>query len=235
MNNILTYCQAAEPLEACGFILADGSFWPCPNVAEAQDQSFRIGPEQWQLCGQTVSAIVHSHPQGEPYLSGADRQMQVASKLDWWLVVEGQIKTFKPVPHLRGRPFDYGVYDCYTILEDAYHLASIDLMPYVRQGVEAESQQQAFLINLPKSGFYQTQDLQVGDVILVSSGGIANHAALYIGDNQVLHHAYGFLSRIEHLNGHWLKRIHGYWRHQAWSPSSFTAICADLAHSMSFK
>lgn len=232
MTEILKYCQAAEPNEACGFILADGTFYPCANASESPQEAFSIRGDEWVRCGQDVAAIVHSHPSGESFLSGADRQVQVQSDLPWWLVVGGEIKKFKPVPHLRGRMFKYGKYDCYTILEDAYHLAGIDLMEYERKGLDVEMSDNAFVVNLPKSGFYQVDEPQAGDVILLSMNGQANHAALYIGKNRVIHHAYGFLSRIEEMDNEWLKRTHSYWRHKEWSQSCFTAICADLAHSM---
>ncbi len=232
MIEILKHCQAAEPNEACGFVLADGSFYPCANASESPREQFSIGPDEWVSCGQDVDAIVHSHPKGEPFLSGADRQIQVASGLPWWLVVGGEIKRFRPVPHLRGRMFEYGVYDCYTILEDAYHLAGIELMAYERKGLDEEMADNAFVENLPRSGFYRVEELQPGDVVLTSLNGTANHAGIYIGQNQIVHHAYGFLSRVEEVGNHWLKRIHSYWRHEEWSQSSFTAISADLAHSM---
>nr|WP_284676055.1 Mov34/MPN/PAD-1 family protein [Neisseria subflava] len=35
-----------------------------------------------------IIAVVHSHPNGEPFLSGADRQMQIQTGLPWILRLE---------------------------------------------------------------------------------------------------------------------------------------------------
>lgn len=86
-------------------------------------------PEDWlraQIQGEVV-ALVHSHPGGLPWLSEADRQLQVQSDLPWWLVCRGALHKFRCVPHLTGRRFDHGVTDCYTLFRDAYHLAGIEI------------------------------------------------------------------------------------------------------------
>ena len=84
-----------------------------------------MSPEDWlsaEMQGEIV-ALVHSHPGGLPWLSEADRRLQVQSDLPWWLVCRGAIHKFRCVPHLTGRRFEHGVTDCYTLFRDAYHLA----------------------------------------------------------------------------------------------------------------
>ncbi len=47
-----------------------------------------MSPEDWlqaEMQGEIV-ALVHSHPGGLPWLSEADRRLQVQSDLPWWLV-----------------------------------------------------------------------------------------------------------------------------------------------------
>ncbi|EMU6952124.1 TPA: Mov34/MPN/PAD-1 family protein, partial [Escherichia coli] len=68
---------------------------------------FRIAPEDWlraEMQGEIV-ALVHSHPGGLPWLSEADRRLQIKSALPWWLVCRGEIHRFRCVPHLTGRRF----------------------------------------------------------------------------------------------------------------------------------
>ncbi|NPI86981.1 hydrolase, partial [Escherichia coli] len=77
---------------------------------------------QAEMQGEIV-ALVHSHPGGHPWLSEADRRLQVQSDLPWWLVCRGEIHKFRCVPYLTGRRFEHGVTDCYTLFRDAYHLA----------------------------------------------------------------------------------------------------------------
>ncbi len=50
-----------------------------------------MAPEDWlqaEMQGEIV-ALVHSHPGGLPWLSEADRRLQVQSDLPWWLVCRG--------------------------------------------------------------------------------------------------------------------------------------------------
>ncbi|KEP22351.1 hydrolase [Escherichia coli] len=50
-----------------------------------------MSPEDWlqaEMQGEIV-ALVHSHPGGLPWLSEADRRLQVQSDLPWWLVCRG--------------------------------------------------------------------------------------------------------------------------------------------------
>ncbi|EST74686.1 putative phage tail assembly protein, partial [Escherichia coli ECC-1470] len=52
-----------------------------------------MSPEDWlsaEMQGEIV-ALVHSHPGGLPWLSEADRRLQVQSDLPWWLVCRGAI------------------------------------------------------------------------------------------------------------------------------------------------
>ncbi|WP_250578885.1 NlpC/P60 family protein [Neisseria subflava] len=70
------------------------------------------------------------------------------------------------------------------------------------------------------------------DVILTSYGGHANHAALYLGDGQILHHAYNQLSRREPFNQWWSERIDGVWRLPEFEPEMLQAVENDLLHSV---
>ncbi len=153
-----------------------------------------MSPEDWlqaEMQGEIV-ALVHSHPGGLPWLSEADRRLQVQSDLPWWLVCRGAIHKFRCVPHLTGRLFEHGVTDCYTLFRDAYHLAGIE-MPSV-----------------------------------------PNHAAIYCGDGELLHHIPEQLSKRERYTDKWQRRTHSLWRHRAWHASAFTGIYNDLAAASTF-
>ncbi len=50
-----------------------------------------MSPEDWlraEMQGEIV-VLVHSHPGGLPWLSEADRRLQVQSDLPWWLSICG--------------------------------------------------------------------------------------------------------------------------------------------------
>ncbi|EHW30173.1 cell wall-associated hydrolase [Escherichia coli DEC8D] len=129
---ILAHARRCAPAESCGFVVStpEGErYFPCVNISGEPEAYFRMSPEDWlqaEMQGEIV-ALVHSHPGGLPWLSEADRRLQVQSDLPWWLVCRGEIHKFRCVPHLTGRRFEHGVTDCYTLFRDAYHLAEIEM------------------------------------------------------------------------------------------------------------
>ncbi|HGE9273773.1 TPA: C40 family peptidase, partial [Escherichia coli] len=134
---ILAHARRCAPEESCGFVISmpEGNLYqPCVNISAEPEAYFRIAPEDWlraEMQGEIV-ALVHSHPGGQPWLSEADRRLQIKSALPWWLVCRGEIHRFRCVPHLTGRRFEHGVTDCYTLFRDAYHLAGIEMPDFHR-------------------------------------------------------------------------------------------------------
>ncbi|EPP8853274.1 phage minor tail protein L [Escherichia coli] len=200
---------------------------------------FRMSPEDWlraEMQGEIV-ALVHSHPGGLPWLSEADRRLQVQSDLPWWLVCRGEIHKFRSVPHLTGRRFEHGVTDCYTLFRDAYHLAGIEMPDFHRGDDWWRHGQNLYLDNLEATGLYQVplSAAQPGDVLLCCFGSsVPNHAAIYCGDGELLHHIPEQLSKRERYTDKWQRRTHSLWRHRAWHASAFTGICNDLAAASTF-
>ncbi len=135
-----------------------------------------------------------------PRLSEADRRLQVHSDLPWWLVCRGEIHKFRCVPHLTGRRFEHGVTDCYTLFRDAYHLAGIEMPDFHREDDWWRHGQNLYLDNLEATGLYQVplSAAQPGDVLLCCFGSsVPNHAAIYCGDGELLHHIPEQLSKRE--------------------------------------
>ncbi len=147
------------PAESCGFVVRtpEGErYIPCVNISAEPEAYFRIAPEDWlraEMQGEIV-ALVHSHP-GLPWLSEADRRLQIKSALSWWLVCRGEIHKFRCVPHLTGRRFEHGVTDCYTLFRDAYHLAGIDMPDFEREDDWWRNGQNLYLDNMAVTGFYR--------------------------------------------------------------------------------
>lgn len=235
-DDILAHARRCAPAESCGYVIRTPQgeqYLPCENLAAEPNDYFRLSPEAFihaQASGDVV-ALVHSHPGGEPYLSDTDRRLQVQSGLAWWLVCDGRIRRFRCIPFLTGRYFDHGVADCYTLMRDAYHLAGIDLPDFHRDD-DWWKTQNLYLDNLAAGGFYRVSlnKAQPGDVLLCCLGcSVANHAAIYCGNGELLHHIPEQLSKRERYTDKWQRRTHSLWRHRAWHASAFTAICNDLA------
>ncbi len=112
----------------------------------------------------------------------------------------GAIHKFRCVPHLTGRRFEHGVTDCYTLFRDAYHLAGIEMPNFHRGDDWWRHGQNLYLDNMEATGFYRVAltEAQPGDVLLCCFGSsVPNHAAIYCGDGELLHHIPEQLSKRE--------------------------------------
>ncbi|EFN9199077.1 endopeptidase [Escherichia coli] len=179
-----------------------------------------------------IVALVHSHPGGLPWLSEADRRLQIKSALPWWLVCRGDIHKFRCVPHLTGRRFEHGVTDCYTLFRDAYHLAGTEMPDFHREDDWWRNGQNLYQDNMAVTGFYRVplSSAQAGDILLCCFGAsVPNHAAIYCGNGELLHHLPEQLSKRERYSEKWQRRTHSVWRHRHWHASAFTGIYNDLA------
>lgn len=239
VEEILAHAGQSGSNECCGFVVeAEGTqkYVPCVNVSETPETDFEISPEDYIKAEEVgrIAAVVHSHTNGNHLLSGADRQMQAKSGLHWVLVADGHIKVFRPCPHLRGRTFEYGVRDCGTLIRDVFMLAGLDLPDHERTDIDKDAADEKWLGHLAACGAFKLDNglssIQAGDVIMTSYGGNANHAAFYLGDGKILHHAYGELSRVEDFGSYWSEKTHSVWRHPLWQPHMMKAVESDLNH-----
>ncbi|HCM1914665.1 TPA: phage tail protein [Salmonella enterica subsp. salamae serovar 28:r:e,n,z15] len=236
-DKILAHARWCSPQESCGYVVQAGSdtiYLPCKNTSLEPTMYFRMVPEDFLRASAMgeVTALVHSHPGGVPYLSEADRRLQLQTGLPWWLVCDETIHKFRPVPFLTGREFKHGITDCYTLFRDAYHLAGIDMADYPREDEWWTQGKNHYLDNLKQEGFYQVSadDARPGDILICCFGSsVANHAAIWCGDGELLHHVPEQLSKRERYTDKWQRRTHSIWRHRQWHASAFTGIYNDLA------
>ncbi|MBK5146012.1 phage tail protein [Budviciaceae bacterium BWR-B9] len=237
-KQILDHALVCYPEESCGFVIATEaglSYMPCLNIAGTPTEFFEISPDDWlrAYTAGDIVALVHSHPDGLPILSGTDREVQRRTNLDWWLVCGGDIYRYKNVSPLLGRSFNHGSMDCYTLFQDAYHLVGIDMPNFSRSDNWWETEQDLYITNMAKTGFYRVKQAEPGDIILICLGSHkANHAAIYCGNQQVLHHCPNRMSKRDIYNGYWIKYTHSIWRHKAWPSYGFTAISNDMDVSL---
>ncbi|EFG7698477.1 hypothetical protein BMD42_005268, partial [Escherichia coli] len=74
--------------------------------------------------------------------------------------------------------------------------------------------QNLYLDNLEATGLYQVplSAAQPGDVLLCCFGSsVPNHAAIYCGDGELLHHIPEQLSKRERYTDKWQRRTHSLW------------------------
>ncbi|OCG68070.1 phage tail protein [Gilliamella sp. Imp1-6] len=233
-TQILNHAKQCGEAECCGFVIDNKTYLPCNNISSTPTETFEIATEDWIDAEQKgeITAVVHSHPDGLSILSQADQFYQQQTGVDWWLVCDNQIHKFRYIKPLLGREFNHGETDCLTLVRDAYMLTGIDLPDYERQDDWWHNGQNLYLDLLPKNEFEQVKDIQEGDVILVCLGSTTpNHAAIYIGNQFILHHCPNRLSKRDLYDGFWLKYTHSIWRHKKWQSFAFTAILNNMAIS----
>ncbi|WP_411650992.1 C40 family peptidase [Escherichia coli] len=93
---ILAHTRRCVPAESCGFVVRtpEGErYLPCVISLQSRRRIFVLHRKTGcgQRCQGEIVALVHSHPGGLPWLSEADRRLQIKSALSWWLVCRGEI------------------------------------------------------------------------------------------------------------------------------------------------
>lgn len=234
---VMAHAQAEYPREACGLLVRVKRrvvYRPCRNAAplsQVKDR-FQVHPEDYAAAEDegTVLAVVHSHPDADCHPSEADRWMCHRSGLAWYVVaVPGGAwmgMTPDPLP-LKGRQFEHGVVDCYTLVRDYYEQTlDIELPDFERQDEWWKAAPGSPRLNLYRDNFAKAGFLELGqvqpqrhDVLLMQvAADVENHAAVYVGDvdgtgPRILHHLYGRLSGHDVWGGYWARHTTTVLRH----------------------
>ena len=226
---ILEHAQAEDPRECCGLIaVVKGRrrYFPCRNIATTPDEHFVLSGEDYARVedqGEIV-AVVHSHPATNPAPSQADRVACQKSGLPW-VIVNPKTEAWghcKPdgfeLPYV-GREFSFGIVDCYTLCRDWYGKEfGLQLSDYERRDLFWERGENLYVDNFHREGFRSIpfEELQYGDALLMQLGSkLPNHAAIYIDDQQILHHIQGRLSSRDVLGSYYVKNTAMVLRHES--------------------
>ena len=209
-----TYAERAYPKETCGFILVDGTVVECENTSDVEDQ-FIIRAQDTADYLDDAAACWHSHANYNGF-SPADIKACKALNLPYAVWNCGGSDAFWLDPRqsagLVGRPWNYGVYDCYSAVRDWYQQQmGIEMGDYERL-YEGEWNTRGFTHfedNFAAEGFTRipvTVPLERGDVILfrIRNQYACNHVAV-IEDpaaNMLYQHLVGRLSGTTAYSGY---------------------------------
>lgn len=217
-SQILLHAKQEYPKECCGLIyIKNGKefYHPCKNISERSSQ-FSIDPRDFasiEAIG-TILKIVHSHPNQNALPSSSDLTSCEITKLPWVIVSypNGHFHEFSPSGYkapLIGREFHYGVHDCFALVCDWYkEVKNIELPDYPEHEWEWwKKDQNIFEENIEAWGFKKVDKLEEpGDLILMQvRSKVANHLAIYLGNNIILHHCEGRLSSKD-VYGGWFRK-----------------------------
>ena len=219
----LLHAKDQDPKESCGLLLnikGKEKYYPCQNLAITNYQEFILNPEDYVKADNLgeIIAIVHSHPTTPPTPSQADRISCEHSNLPWYIVnpKTEQWADLKPEgykPELCGRPWVWGITDCWSLVRDWYkEEKNIELVDYERSMTPEEFLENPLFEKYAKNtGFRELANyeaLKKGDVLLMSIlHPTLNHVAIFLGD-MVLHHLADRLSCKEPYS-EWLLKCTG--------------------------
>ncbi|WP_413544680.1 C40 family peptidase [Candidatus Symbiopectobacterium sp. NZEC135] len=219
VSAILAHAEQEYPREACGVVVHNQQrqrYVPCRNLAQAPQDHFIISPEDYAQAEDsgTLVAIVHSHPDATTTPSAVDLAQCDQSQLPWVIVSwpEGDVRTLMPqqgIKPLLARPFVHGIWDCYAIVRDWYQLErNIQLPNFARTDDWWNRGENLYMTHYRDAGFMPvTDDIAPGDVIVMQvRASEPNHAGVYVGNGEMLHHMYGQLSQKVPYGGYWLDR-----------------------------
>lgn len=221
--------HAAEcyPNESCGLVVitAEGErYVPCKNSHDKPAEHFRLTGEDFAAAEDLgeVQSVVHSHPNAAGRPSDADRVQCELSELPWHILSIGMVDGkpefgqqgyCQPCGYkapLEGRQFAHGILDCFTLFKDFLDREyGIKVSNYEREDDWWNKGQELYSMDrLNAEGFFQIKDEpKRGDIILMNiRSKVPNHAAVYLGNGQMLHHLHGKLSRTEPYGGMWSER-----------------------------
>lgn len=227
--DILRHAKICDPKEACGLIhVVKGRrrYFPCTNIAATPDEHFVLDPNDYAIAEDLgeIIAVIHSHPISRPQPSVADQIGCNKTGLPWIIVNPKteewggcEPKDFD-LPYV-GREFVFGVVDCYALVRDWYRRElGIELADFERRDGFWERGENLYVDGYKSQGFRQVafEDLQYGDGILMQLGAdLPNHGAIYLGDQQILHHVQGRLSSRDVYGGYYVKNTAMVLRHES--------------------
>jgi len=219
---IAAHALQCYPNECCGLIVG-GEYIPCRNVSPAPRGSFSLSPEDYVDAEDRgpIEAVVHSHPGATAKPSTADLTVCEELGVPLWVIVslgaqaDGSIgiedwHEFGPSGFeapLIGCEFSHGTNDCYGLVRRYYwQTHNVALPDFERSGEWwNDGKSDLYTAGYAAAGFEAlplTTEPQEGDVLLMkirSRNNVPNHAAVYVGNDSIIHHLWGALSRRDSL------------------------------------
>ena len=118
---------------------------------------------------------------------------------------------------LLGRQWEYGVFDCFTLIRDFFALQNIKLPDFERPD-DLDTCESIFLEQAERIGFKQIEysERLPYDVLIMKLGTKEPmHAAILLPDERILHQRQDSLSAIEPLGRYYVSRVAAVFRYAA--------------------
>lgn len=224
---LVEHAKEVAPLECCALIVnfkGKLKYVKCTNIYHGLN-NFIIKPEDYANAEDLgdIVAVAHSHVSQPARFSKVDLACLNKGNVPWVLysiLDDGILEKYPEhkIEDYLNREYVYAVQDCYSIVQDYYiQELEIDLGPPPKQDPLDPTKGAGLYKVYEEYGFYEIpmKDLQKGDCILMCNNSTEpNHAAIYLGDNVVLHHPAGRLSHRSIYGGYWMKNTWKCIRHK---------------------
>lgn len=201
------HAQREAPRESVGAVWGD-KYYPLMNCHQTPEQDFMCGGDYLDMFERfgPPQAVIHSHPSGKSYPSKQDQVSQMQTGVPYGIVFLMQGRPVNvvfwgegvPMAPMLGRPFMYGVYDCWATARDQFYRDfGIKLKSYARDEnlLNKQAPDNYFMDYFEDAGFEQVDfpEAKRGDILLsrIFRGDKVNHCGYYMGDGTVLHHPFG--------------------------------------------
>lgn len=118
---------------------------------------------------------------------------------------------------LIGRQWEYGKFDCFTLIRDWFELQGIQLPDFDRPE-DLENCESIFLQQAVAIGFrpIQFSCRKPGDVLIMKLGtATPMHAAILLADERILHQRQNSLSAVEPLRRYYVSSVAAVFRYAA--------------------
>jgi proteasome lid subunit RPN8/RPN11 len=211
------YALDNYPNESCA-IFINNKLEFLENINEAPGDHFEFSLDDNKKVLKALG-LIHSHPNGLLLPSESDMRSQMSLNIPFGLVTVGVDSVSRSIWwsddllsfNLEGRPFVHGIFDCYSLIRAYYKQSrSVVLKDYARNVDWWEGKENLYVENFQNCGFKQISNgdtLQEGDVILMAvNTNMPAHAAIYLGNDLILHHLSGRISRKDRYHT-WKKFI----------------------------
>lgn len=231
-NLIKNHAIKENPYECCGLLIESGNYihpYSCRNMADDKVNNFSLSPYDYlnadgagKIIGFYHSHCLETQPNEFTLL---DKLNSINHKLPLVLyyLPKDEFKIFNEKNFLYnyiGRPFEYNVNDCLSLVEEFYSKEFNIIFPTNNRN-ESWNTENPFRIleNIENYGFVEIKNkesLKFGDIILINDKENKHpiHLMIYVDNNQILHQRPAAYSTIEQYNDLYKKQTYNIIRHK---------------------
>ncbi|MEG0209045.1 MULTISPECIES: C40 family peptidase [Gammaproteobacteria] len=217
---IFRHAQDVYPNESCGLVTQKSrvqKYHRIDNVHDEPEKHFKMDTNQYVDViddeSRELIAIVHSHTGDGASATPSAHDMSICDEMQVLSIIvslpEGDMSINEPKDRpLIGRPWALGSFDCWGLIM-AYHKQHGISLGDFRVDFEwwHDGGLDLYQSNYLKEGFVPIEDQKnprPGDMVIMQlASEVWNHAGVYMGNNQILHHTSGKLSRCDIYSGWW--------------------------------